>query len=364
MNSVGRTFGCAFFIPCMDNNQNLPFIIIGQGVAGTLMAFELERRGVPYKIIDSGVNHSSSVAAGIMNPVVFRRLTLSWMVEECWPLIEIVYGEIESLTGVKFLFKKPMRRLFASEQEKGFWQEKTNNLIFSKYISLYPEDEPVPEYARNTFGQGLVKEVYHIDVEAFLRATRQFFVNKGVLELKDVNNETIDALIQDPEIAGLIFCLGYRNFQLKIFQDLPVQTTKGQILTIATETLSSTELLNRKCFLLPIQAGKFRCGATYEWDDTSLNTTEEGRRTVEEKLESLINQSFETIGQDAGIRPTTPDRRPIIGQHENFPKAFLLNGLGTKGYMLAPWCAQHLAEFIFDGKELSSEVSIKRFKKS
>ena len=72
----------------------MKFTIVGQGVAGTLLAFELERRGVDYRVIDVGVNHSSAVAAGIMNPVVFRRLTKSWMLDDCWDLAINTYKEL------------------------------------------------------------------------------------------------------------------------------------------------------------------------------------------------------------------------------------------------------------------------------
>ncbi|MGE5447336.1 MAG: FAD-dependent oxidoreductase, partial [Bacteroidales bacterium] len=56
-------------------------IIVGQGLAGTLLAFELLKLGQSFVVIDQpGIIKASSVAAGIINPVVFRRMTKSWHV--------------------------------------------------------------------------------------------------------------------------------------------------------------------------------------------------------------------------------------------------------------------------------------------
>jgi glycine/D-amino acid oxidase-like deaminating enzyme len=335
--------------------------IVGQGVAGTLLGFELERRGIDFKIIDSGKNHSSSIAAGIMNPVVFRRLTKSWMLDDCWDLAIQTYQELEKKLGVSFLHVKPMRRLFASDQEAGFWHDKTKRPDFERFIAPFSDDDPCPSYAKNNFGNGLVKSVHHIDVLPFLAQTRQYFENQGKMITQEVDYLALQESLNQGEYESIIFCQGYQNFENPFFQKLPVQTTKGQILTIKNEEISEAELLNRKCFLLPLGDSLFRVGATYEWENTSLNTTDAARKEISEKLESLIDSPFEVVAQHAGIRPTSPDRRPIIGAHPVHKNMFILNGLGTKGYLIAPWCVKQLSEHIYDNKALMDVVNLKRF---
>lgn len=338
------------------------FIIVGQGVAGTLLAFELERRGIDFEIRDNDQNHSSSVAAGIMNPVVFRRLTKTWNLDECWDLAISTYEFLEEKLGERFLHAKPMRRLFASEQEFGFWEEKTQKPDFKKYIAQFPHEDKCPDYAKNTHGNGLVRTVYNIDVQKFLSAARSYFVSIGKLSIQDVDYAEILSETEKSSVHGVVFCQGYKNFENPFFKKLPVQTTKGQILTIKSDELSEQELLNRKCFVLPLGNQLFRVGATYEWENTSLNTTEEALNQILEKLTSLTSASFHVLEQNAGIRPTTPDRRPILGAHPEHNRLFILNGLGTKGYLLAPWCIQHLCKHIFEGSPISEEVNLQRFK--
>jgi glycine oxidase len=339
----------------------MKFTIVGQGVAGTLLAFELERRGVDYRVIDVGVNHSSAVAAGIMNPVVFRRLTKSWMLDDCWDLAINTYKELEEKLGLSFLHTKSMRRLFSSEQEVGFWTEKTKRADFAKYIALYPTHDSCPSYAKNTFGCGLVKEVHNIDVKNFLHASRNYFEQEGKLSNEEADYFEIQTDLDAGKIDGVIYCQGYKNFENPLFKNLPVQTTKGQILTLQIPDAQSNELLNRKCFMLPLGDGLFRVGATYEWENTSLHTTDKAKNELTEKLKSLINLPFEVVDQHGGIRPTSPDRRPILGAHPKWKKQFILNGLGTKGYLLAPWCVKQLCAHIFEGETLLTEVDLKRF---
>lgn len=336
-------------------------VVVGQGIAGTLLAFELERRGIDFMIIDSGVNHSSSVAAGIMNPVVFRRLTKSWRVDDAWDLAIETYQRLEQKLGSLFLYDKPMRRLFASEQEAGFWQEKTSLVDFQKYIAHFPEGDVCPEYAKNSHGSGLVKRVYHVDVKEFIHASKNYFEAHGKLITSEVDYDAVLSELKSSTLDAVFFCQGYRNLENPFFAHLPVQTTKGQILTIKNSFIAESELLNRKCFLLPLGQHLFRVGATYEWENTSLNTTEKARVQLCEKLESLIDSPYEVIAQEAGIRPTTPDRRPILGEHPHHKNMYILNGLGTKGYLLAPWSVQHLCEHVLNNLPLSDEVNLARF---
>ena len=67
------------------------------------------------------------------------------------------------------------------------------------------------------------------------------------------------------------------------------------------------------------------------------------------------------IEQVAGIRPTVSDRRPLVGVHENYKNLFILNGLGTRGVMIAPFIADKLYKLIEDNTPLEPEIDIKRF---
>ena len=61
----------------------IDYLIVGQGIAGTLTAFQLLERNKKICIIDDGnKTSSSSVAAGMINPVTGRKYVKSWMIEK------------------------------------------------------------------------------------------------------------------------------------------------------------------------------------------------------------------------------------------------------------------------------------------
>jgi glycine/D-amino acid oxidase-like deaminating enzyme len=145
------------------------------------------------------------------------------------------------------------------------------------------------------------------------------------------------------------------------FSFLPINPTKGEVLTVRSEKLPENESLNRKCFNLPQGEKQFKIGSTIDWNNTSLATTEEGKAEILNNLSTIIDEEVEVLGHQAGIRPGSKDRRPFIGTHPEFPNYHVFNGLGSKGYMLCPLLSKEFADWLLDGKELDSEVRIERY---
>jgi len=79
------------------------------------------------------------------------------------------------------------------------------------------------------------------------------------------------------------------------------------------------------------------------------------------KVNTFINCDFKIVEQVAGIRPTVKDRRPLVGQHPEYKNVYLLNGLGTRGVMIAPYVANQLFQYIEHNKPLDPEIDINRF---
>ena len=65
----------------------------------------------------------------------------------------------------------------------------------------------------------------------------------------------------------------------------------------------------------------------------------------------------------AGVRPTVRDRRPLIGIHPAFRNLAILNGLGTRGVMIAPTAAKQLFNHLEKNEQLDPVTDIKRFEK-
>lgn len=142
---------------------------------------------------------------------------------------------------------------------------------------------------------------------------------------------------------------------------MPFKLTKGELLTVKVDKLRTEKVINKGVFILPLGGGIFRIGSTYNWKEFSASPTEEGKAELTEKLEKLLRIPYEILKYEAGIRPTVADRRPFLGVHPEFNQMLIFNGMGTKGVLIAPYFANHFADFL-TGKIslLDEEADIRR----
>lgn len=336
-------------------------VIVGGGLAGSCLGFQLIRSGCEVTLIDSGINVSSRVAAGMINPLVFRRMNKSWRADEFIPYAKEFYQLIEERSGSSFFHPVTIRRFFSSEQERNFWTERQETEAFSKYMHIISgEDEIAFPYA-NQFGSGRVRNSFYLDTNLLLDAFHSFsdvHFRQEPFVYEDLDPDT--ANYQGEQFDAVVFCEGYQSKNNPWFGYLPVNSTKGEILTVETNGLSKEESLNRKCFTLHIGNGRFKVGATYVWDTDTTDITEEGKELLLDNLKYLTDQPVSIAAQNAGIRPTTNDRRPLMGRHPEFEKLAIFNGLGTKGYMMAPLLSKEMCDHLLQGTALNKECSLDR----
>lgn len=342
------------------------FLIIGSGIAGSSLAYQLIKSDQKVTVIDSGVNFSSKVAAGMINPIVFRRMTKSWRVDEFIPFAEEYYKTLEKETDSTFFYPISIRRIFSSQQEKDFWLDKEKTPEFKAYLNEVSIEDLNFKPELCPFGTGRVNKASYVSTEIFLDSSKKWISENATFLTEQVDYTTIDPselTFKGEKFDAIIFCEGASIQFNPWFSDIEINPTKGETLTIRSKNIDESESLNRKCFLLPIGDHKFRVGATYVWDTNNSEITSEGADELKEKLTFLTTENYDVIDQQAGVRPTTYDRRPIMGNHSEFTGLFLFNGLGTKGYMIAPLLAQEMVDYMLKERPLDKEVSLKRFSK-
>jgi len=341
-------------------------LIVGGGIAGLSLAFSMYERNIPFKLIDAKKNYSSIIAAGLINPIVFRRTTKSWRVDEFTPYLESFYKKIEALVGLNFFHPISIRRIFAHEQERNEWEKKQLQPEYSSYLNeISPEDNAFSN-PKNNFGTGTIERAYYVSTVTFMEQAYRFLEENNFIQYEEVNYSDFDTTTtsyKDEVYEKIFFCQGYTNAENPWFGSLPIQCTKGETLTVHSTQLPKDVSLNLKCFVLPIGNQEFKVGATYDWNSTDLSITEKGKEQLEAHLKTLTDAPYTIIDQKAGIRPTVLDRRPLLGKHSEFPNLILFNGLGTKGYMMAPLLANELLDHVFNNSPLDPEVNIQRFEK-
>ncbi|WP_312150273.1 FAD-dependent oxidoreductase, partial [Empedobacter sp.] len=116
-----------------------------------------------------------------------------------------------------------------------------------------------------------------------------------------------------------------------------------------------------KEFLMPLENDQYFVGATYDRDHVNYKNTKDAKKYLVEGVQNFFKDDFEVVEQHASIRPTVVDRRPIIGAHPTHQQLICLNGMGTRGTMLAPVMVDDLYEFLENNQPIDKEADIARF---
>ncbi|MCC6691382.1 MAG: FAD-binding oxidoreductase [Bacteroidia bacterium] len=347
------------------------YIIVGQGIAGTVLAHAfLERKKNILVIDDPNYSSSSKVAPGLFNPVVFKRLTKSWMIDELLPASENFYTQLEHTLGEIFFYKKELAKLFSNEEEKIFWKKKSEEGSLQHYLSNKIEEVFCPDIIHNNCGAAFVKKAGYIDVKKMLAFSQEYLQKKNLylqdrfnFSLLQINSKNVN--YKNIRANKIIFCEGFRATENPFFDWLKFKLTKGEVLTIQLREEDSKKIpdkvINKGVFILPIGNNLYRVGATHSWDNLSEAPTAEGKNELLEKLNHVLKIPYTIIAHEAGVRPAVHDRRPLIGLHPSHNTLGIFNGLGTKGVMLAPYFANHFADVLEGKKLLNKEVDILRF---
>lgn len=340
-------------------------LIIGQGIAGTVLAWTLQGFGMHVVVMDAPDKQelsASQVAAGIINPVTGKRFAKSWMFETLFAHARMCYLQLEAHLGVPIWEDLLIERMLCRPEELNNWSLRSHSPDFSNFLS---DATPVARWQPFTKSDHLFGTIQHaarVRFETLLPVFRQKMINTGNLIEQRFDYQDIDKFASNFDL--LLFCEGYRGGSHPLFQQLGWNVTKGEAFHITIEgdeRLPSTEILKKGALIAPLQTGKYWVGSTNEWTYNDPLPSTEGRIWLEKNLEDMLNTPYLLESHLAAIRPTVKDRRPIIGLHPQFPKLGIFNGLGTKGALLAPYWAHHFAQHLLQGTLLDPQVDIRRF---
>ncbi len=339
------------------------YIIVGQGLAGSLMAHRLLQHQQRIMVVDEGLNHTSSkIAAGMFTPLSGKRLAKSWMADELIGEAEITYAEMEELFKQSFITHQPIQISFSSVKEQNdFYGAQHANI--AQYLQT---DVTMHNGLQAPYGGFEVLKSGWLNTTGLLKAIKDNLVSKHLYL-----NEAFDYAQLTPTDSGwqykniyskgIVFCEGYKNANNPFFKHIPIIANKGDVFQLQTSCLDGLKIYKRGAYAVCLGPTQFKVGSTYHWDNDHEQPNEKGYAELQQKVNQLLQGDYEVKQHLAGIRPTTKDRRPVLGQHQNHQGLYLFNGLGTKGVMLAPYFSKVMADFILLNKQLPKEVNLTRF---
>ncbi len=341
------------------------YLIVGSGLAGILFCEVLKQHGKTFVVVDNNSQKSSTVAGGLYNPVILKRFTKVWRAKEQLKLALPMYQELEKTLDVKLNFQVPIYRVFASVEEQNNWFAACDKPNLSEFLSTTLIQNTNKAIVCN-YGFGEVLQTGRIRTSALVSKYKDQLENKEALIKETFDYDSLqlekNIIYKTIKAKQIIFAEGFGLQQNPFFKYLPLKPTKGELLTIYAPELKIDYILKSSVFVMPFGDDLYLVGATYEWEDLTNITTKKAKEELLNKLKTVLKCEFKVINQVAGIRPTVKDRRPLVGQHPEHNNVYVLNGLGTRGVMIAPYVAHQLYNYIENEFPLNTEIDIKRFK--
>ncbi|HPQ09609.1 MAG TPA: FAD-dependent oxidoreductase [Bacteroidia bacterium] len=346
--------------------KSVKCIIVGSGLSGIALAWELYFRKVSFVIISNPtLSKSSLIAPGVWNPIVFKRLNPTWNASLLIKTLIPFYQKIENILQQPLITSLSIFHILNSEEEK-FWKTKTE--YYPNYLKEIVElDKKNYHHLKNSIKFGVVEQCGRLNTSEFIYHSLSFFQSiNAFVEQKFFHDNLIiksNSVEYDNILAEkIIFCEGHLISQNPLFKNIVLKPAKGEIVEIETETsiLPENTVLHKGINIIPNGKNRYLLGSNYEWNHLNENTTEEIKDKFLSAFEEIFSCKYQVIGHYAGIRPAA-DRRPIVGQHPEYKLLLVLNGMGTKGVMLAPYSVQVLVDYILNNTPIDNEIDVRRF---
>ncbi|WP_439152852.1 NAD(P)/FAD-dependent oxidoreductase [Winogradskyella sp.] len=345
--------------------MQVDYIIVGCGLASIAFCERLRANNKSFIVFDDSSQKSSLVAAGMYNPVILKRFTEVWKAKEQLDIALPVYKKIENDLNIKIDHKIQLLRRFTSIEEQNMWFTASDKPNLEPFLST----QLLKNYNTNVdapYGLGEVLHSGRIDTEELIKSYKCFLEEKDCLlhdtfkhNNLDINKSNVQ--YKDFTAQHIVFAEGFGVKKNPFFNSIPLNGTKGEVLTIKAPDLKIDFGIKSSVFIIPIEKDTYYVGATYNRKDKTQLPTDDGKNELLTKLKTFITCNFEVINHEAGVRPTVTDRRPLIGKHPEYNNLFVMNGLGSRGVMIAPYVAKKLFNFIENGDPLDNEININRF---
>lgn len=337
------------------------FLIVGFGLAGLSIAKHLESSNSKFDIVSDTSQLSSRIAGGILNPIAVKRMKPAWRVEEFLPYAKTFYQSLNKEFPKNIFQNKTLQVFIHDIEQENNWYQANDKARLNPYISSEIYRNKNQNLNIETLGQ--IKAA-SIDLTHLFQYSKLYFQK----QLIDETFKYDELIINDGYISyykrsykHVVFCEGYGVSQNPFFNNLGIYGNKGDYLIFESKELQLQDIYKAKYFLIPLGNNLYKFGATYQRQPLNHHPSSTAKTQMIEALKKMINVPFKIINQVCGIRPTTKDRRPVVGTHKNFKNLHLINGFGSRGVMMSPRLGQMLVSHILENKPLDPEVSIDRF---
>lgn len=348
-------------------DRKIDYLIVGQGIAGTILSYKLIKKGYLVKVIDDGHRTASSTkAAGIINPITGRSYVKSWMIDDLIPEAKKTYKSLEDELDGKYYHDHTIVRVLGSIFEENKWSSRLLDDAYSKHILEDYDTSILNEYYKDVNSCAIIKGG-RVNLRSLLSDYRKWLIEQEALiensfKPKHLRVQPRTMYYDDVEVGKIVFAEGVQSIDNQYFPDLPFQPNKGQVLIVDMPNYKIKDIVKHGIFICPIEGNRYWVGSGYEREFEDDRPTKEGRNKLKEQLSHILKSTdYKIVEHISGIRPSVKGRKPLLGRSNIHTPMYLFGGLGTKGSSLAPYWAEHLIQYMEGKTDIHPEVDFNRF---
>ena len=336
-------------------------LVVGQGIAGSILAYTLHRAGADITVADRlQLQSASSIAAGVINPITGKRYAKSWNFDIFYPFAFQFYTSLQQEIGQQIWFDYPIVRLLNSTIEQNEWSLRAGSTGYEGFGDVQTHAGDWNNIVQPGFAYGFVHRAARVHFSAIRAHVQALFQAQGRFLDQHIDPAQLADFL--PHYDHIIFCEGYYAAQNPYFSALPWLSAKGDCLILRIPSPQPIQsILKKQVAIVPYGEGLYWAGANYYWQFEHTNPTPEGLAFNTDEVRQMLAVDVEVVQHLAAVRPVAKDRRPLLGWSAAQPKVGIFNGMGSKGALLTPYWAAHFAQHIIDGTQLDHTVDIRRF---
>ncbi|MEN1679787.1 MAG: FAD-dependent oxidoreductase [Planctomycetota bacterium] len=360
----------------MGQSESTDCLVVGGGVIGLSIAYELARGGRTVRLLERGQTgrEASWAGAGVLPPGSWYldHPAADWLAAESCRAHAELSEELAEAAGIDDQYARCGAIYLQSEETRGSLAEK-----FAGWRTRGIEVETLgPKVAASVAPGVACGAGYFVPGEAQVRNPRRLRALHVACERRGVRIETgvsaeaftvrngrIESLqtSDGPRVAGG-YCLAAGAWVGPLAESLgvraPVRPIRGQMLLLRLPRPVVDRIVHRDgLYLVPRSDGKVLVGATVEdaGFDKSTNPTDLQalRRFAVDVVPALADAEVEKSW--AGLRPGSADGLPLIGPLAGLANAWIAGGHFRSGLQFAPATAR-LVRGLMGGEAVDAPI--------
>ena len=346
--------------------------IVGAGIVGSAIAYELAARGAQVRLIDAagGGQGATRASAGVLAPLIEGHSAALLRLGLCsLDQYDSFIARVTADAQRPIEYRRSGTLQVARTDVEARQLEQAARTLAASGVSHTCLDGDATRRLEPSLAEGvrtglLVPQHGYVGVASLMSALQEAVRRQGTalstarvnrIDVRDgaVRAETSDEMfVADAVVVAAGSWSG--GIPMSPAVPPPVRPVRGQLLHLRfPEPPLSRVIWGTSAYLVPWEDGSVLVGATVEDAGFDERVTVAGVRQLIESAEALLPavRSATFDGARAGLRPATADELPIIGRSSTTPGVYYATGHYRNGVLLAPLTAGLTADLVLDGDE-------------